>query len=183
MWKRSATVVISGVTLAAMALCAQTRETPGDLPAGPMQQKAREACLACHDARIIVQQQLDRRIWAREVDKMIRWGAPVDPKDRDALVDYFAQHFPPRAPATSQAALPDGPGVDKVRAACLNCHNAAIITQERLGRDAWSKELDKMVRWGAPVETADRDAILAYLAAHFGPADQPEAPHKDAHRK
>lgn len=179
MWKRSAAVAITCAALAA-ALWAQTREAPRDLPQGPMQQKAREACLACHNAQIIVQQQLDRRLWTREVDKMIRWGAPVDPKDHDALVDYFAQHFGPRAAATSLAALSDGPGVDKVRVDCLGCHDAAIITQQQLDQHAWSREIDKMVRWGAPVEAGDRDAVLNYLVAHYGAADEAASPTKTA---
>ena len=26
---------------------------------------------------------------------MVKWGAVVDPADRDALVDYFSSNFPP----------------------------------------------------------------------------------------
>ena len=183
MWKHSVAAAIGCAALAASVLLAQTREAQRDLPSGPVQEKARQACLACHNAQIIVQQQLDRRIWTREVDKMIRWGATVDPKDRDAMIDYFAQHFPPRAGATSPATLADGPGAEKVRAACLSCHDAAIISQQQLGRDAWAKELDKMIRWGAPVETADRDAVLGYLATHYGTAEEAEPAHSDASHK
>jgi hypothetical protein len=63
------------------------------LPPGPLQQKARTACLECHDAHIIVQQRLDKKTWTKEVDKMIRWGAVVDPKDRDAFIEYFSATF------------------------------------------------------------------------------------------
>jgi len=63
------------------------------LPPGALQQKARTACLECHDAHIIVQQRLDKKTWTKEVDKMIRWGAVVDPKDRDAFIEYFSAHF------------------------------------------------------------------------------------------
>jgi light-regulated signal transduction histidine kinase (bacteriophytochrome) len=28
------------------------------------------------------------------VDKMIKWGAVVDPKDRDALIEYLSTNFP-----------------------------------------------------------------------------------------
>ena len=68
------------------------------LPAGAMQQKATTACMECHDARILVQQRLDRKAWTKEVDKMIRWGAVVDPSDRDALIEYFATNFGPDKP-------------------------------------------------------------------------------------
>ena len=68
------------------------------LPAGPMQEKAGTACLSCHEARIIVQQRLSKATWTREVDKMTKWGAEVDPQDRDALIDYFSAHFGPDQP-------------------------------------------------------------------------------------
>jgi hypothetical protein len=69
------------------------------LPAGAMQEKAAEACSTCHEARIIVQQRLSKPAWTKEVDKMIKWGADVNPKDRDAMIDYFAANFGPDQPA------------------------------------------------------------------------------------
>jgi hypothetical protein len=68
------------------------------LPAGPMQGKAGAACLSCHEARIIVQQRLSKAAWTREMDKMTKWGAEVDPQDRDALIDYFSANFGPDQP-------------------------------------------------------------------------------------
>jgi hypothetical protein len=80
------------------------------LPAGPVQEKATAACASCHEARIIVQQRLSRAAWTREMDKMIKWGAEVDPKDRDALIDYYSVNFGPdqaayEAPRTTVKAV------------------------------------------------------------------------------
>ncbi len=69
-----------------------------DLPAGPMQAKATTACLECHEARIILQQRLSKGAWTKEVDKMTKWGAVVDPTDRDALIDYLSTNFSPDKP-------------------------------------------------------------------------------------
>src|SRR5215471_6349886 len=69
-----------------------------DLPAGSMQQKATTACLECHEARIILQQRLNKATWTKEVDKMVKWGAVVDGADRDALIDYLSDHFSPDKP-------------------------------------------------------------------------------------
>lgn len=66
-----------------------------ELPAGSMQQKATTACLECHEARIILQQRLNKATWTKEVDKMVKWGAVVDPNDRDALIDYLSTNFGP----------------------------------------------------------------------------------------
>jgi hypothetical protein len=70
-----------------------------DLPPGPMRAKATTACLECHEARIILQQRLSKAAWAKEVDKMTKWGAVVDPADRDALIDYLSTNFSPDKPA------------------------------------------------------------------------------------
>jgi hypothetical protein len=70
-----------------------------ELPAGAMQRKATTACLECHEARIILQQRLSQAAWAREVDKMVKWGAIVDSNDRDALIDYLSGNFSPDRPA------------------------------------------------------------------------------------
>jgi len=65
-----------------------------DLPPGPLQAKMKTACLECHDSGIIVQQRLGKAAWTKEVDKMIKWGAVVDPGDRDAFIEYLSTNFP-----------------------------------------------------------------------------------------
>ena len=37
----------------------------------------------------------------------------------------------------------------KATTACLECHEARIILQQRLSKAAWTKEVDKMTKWGA----------------------------------
>jgi len=69
------------------------------LPAGAAKEKAEAACLTCHEARIIVQQRLSQAAWAKEMDKMTKWGAEVDPKDRDSLIEYLSANFGPEQPA------------------------------------------------------------------------------------
>ena len=73
--------------------------TTADLPAGPMQAKATTTCTECHEARIILQQRLSKAAWAKEVDKMTKWGAVVDPADREALIDYLSSNFSADKPA------------------------------------------------------------------------------------
>lgn len=70
--------------------------------------------------------------------------------------------------------LPSGPAQAKVRSACLECHDASIIVQQRLSKAAWTKEVDKMIKWGALVEAADRDSFIDYLSTNF-PPDKPPA--------
>lgn len=100
MYKLSASVLTFALICGAAVVAAASSPNE-ELPAGPAQEAAANACLSCHEARIIVQQRLSKAAWTREMDKMTKWGAPVDPKDRDALIDYFSANFGPDQPVYS----------------------------------------------------------------------------------
>ena len=68
--------------------------------------------------------------------------------------------------------LPEGPMQAKVTTACTECHEARIILQQRLSKVAWTKEVDKMIKWGALVAPEDHDAFVDYLSTNFG-TDKP----------
>jgi hypothetical protein len=91
------------IAVVALLACAQIFQAQSNndagLPAGTAQEKAANACLTCHDAHIIVQQRLSKAAWTKEVDKMTKWGAAVDPKDRDTLIEYLSSNFGVERPA------------------------------------------------------------------------------------
>jgi mono/diheme cytochrome c family protein len=87
------------LTTSVLAQKATPSSPNAELPPGPMQAKATTACLECHEARIILQQRLSKAAWTKEVDKMTKWGAVVDPADRDALIEYLSTNFSPDKPA------------------------------------------------------------------------------------
>lgn len=71
-----------------------------ELAEGAGAKVARAACLGCHDADVVTEQQLDQRGWTRMVDKMVRWGAVVRAEDRASLLNYLTTNYgpPPRRP-------------------------------------------------------------------------------------
>ena len=91
-------VAVAIFSFAALAQQPGAVKPTEDLPPGPVQAKATTSCLECHEARIILQQRLSKATWAKEVDKMIKWGAVVDAADRDALIDYLSSNFSPDRP-------------------------------------------------------------------------------------
>ena len=97
--KLSAIILTLAILSGILAVAKESSNPNESLPAGPTQDKAVAACSTCHEARIIVQQRLNKAAWTKEIDKMMKWGAEVDPKDRDALVDYFSANFGPDQPA------------------------------------------------------------------------------------
>jgi mono/diheme cytochrome c family protein len=96
-----ALALLLAVSILQVVSSAQKSGSPkptADLPPGAMQAKATTACTECHGARIILQQRLSKAAWTKEVDKMSKWGAAVDPADRDALIDYLSENFSPDKP-------------------------------------------------------------------------------------
>lgn len=94
-------LVLGALSVASLSAAQNGPKLNEDLPAGAMQQKARTACLECHEARIIAQQRLSKATWTKEVDKMVKWGAVVEANDRDALIDYLSGNFGPEQPEYS----------------------------------------------------------------------------------
>jgi hypothetical protein len=78
--------------------------------------------------------------------------------------------------ANVTADLPPGPMQAKATAACTECHEARILLQQRLSKAAWTKEVDKMTKWGAVVDASDRDALIDYLSINFSPDKPPYEP-------
>jgi len=157
------------LTVAACGLIsANTRAARQDLPEGKGAELARERCVSCHEADVIVSQRLSRQGWTREVEKMIRWGAVATEAEKEVLIDYFAAHFKPRSAAGAQAAG-DDQGKKIFEEKCLLCHEADLTEQQRLSRQGWTREVEKMIRWGAVVSDAEKEPLIDYLSSNFGP--------------
>ena len=58
--------------------------------------------------------------------------------------------------------------------ACVACHSLRIVQSQRLSPAAWTKEVDKMIGWGAVV--GDRQALIDYLAGEYSNSKPIPAP-------
>jgi cytochrome c5 len=152
-------------------MSAITRAARQDLPEGKGAELARDKCLNCHEADLIVSQRLSRQGWTREVEKMIRWGAVVSDAEKEVLIDYFAAHFKPRSAASAPSAGDDR-GKKIFEEKCLVCHEADLTQQQRLSRQGWTREVEKMIRWGAAVSDAEKEPLIDYLFSNFRPRYQ-----------
>lgn len=138
-----------------------------DLPAGAGSEIATARCTTCHEADLIVSQRLSRQGWTREVDKMIRWGAVVPDSEKEKLIEYLSASFPVRKAGNQSAqSIERGKAVFEQR--CTVCHESDLTEQQRLTRQGWTREVDKMIRWGAVVPDSDKEALIDYLSAGFG---------------
>jgi hypothetical protein len=99
--------LLLGLTLAGTGALAQTpgftprEERLEDLPAGAGREETFGFCTACHGFRLVSNQGLTREKWDETLTWMTaRHNMPdIQGADRDVILDYLAQHYPPKAPA------------------------------------------------------------------------------------
>ena len=61
------------------------------LPPGKGAEVVLKRCTLCHAISDLPRR--DRAVWEETVDKMIRFGAPVLPSERELLIQYLVDHF------------------------------------------------------------------------------------------
>ena len=149
----------SGRAAATIALClwttaAATVLAQDGLPAGEGADIVRARCLSCHGADLITSQRLSDGGWGREIDKMVRWGARVEASSGRRCRPTWPG-ISPGADAGSGAHDDRGRQATFTRA-CLACHGRDLTEQQRLTPAGWTREVEKMMRWGARVSDAER---------------------------
>ena len=153
-------LALLGLVLASQVATAQ------QLPAGAGADVLKSRCVICHEADIITSQKLSLTGWTNSINKMVRWGSQITPAERELLQPYLAQHFAPK-PVASHPSTDAGAATFK--RVCLTCHDADIVEQQRLTPTGWTRSVEKMMRWGAAVSDADKQALIDHLASRFGP--------------
>ena len=138
-----------------------------EMPPGPARDVVVKRCVTCHESDLITQQRLSRAAWGRSIDKMVRWGAVVEPEEREAVLDYLAAHFAPQPVSTHIVAT--ARSEELYKRACLTCHEDDVIESQRLTRTGWMRSVEKMMRWGATVPAEEKDGLIDYLSARYPP--------------
>ncbi|MBL8188841.1 MAG: hypothetical protein JNK38_12585 [Acidobacteria bacterium] len=173
MSKRNSTLLklalVAMIFAAGVSLNWQSSFASQDLPPGKGVELANAKCVTCHEADLIMAQRLTKQGWTREVEKMVRWGASVNDAEKAILVDYFSEHFAPRKAAQPVALSSTERGKQVFEDKCLLCHEVDLVEQQRLGKPGWTREVEKMVRWGATVTDAEKEPLVEYLVSTYGP--------------
>jgi hypothetical protein len=74
-----------------------------------------------------------------------------------------------RSPAQTANPLPPGEHMPLVLGACIPCHSAEMVAQQRLDRATWEAIVDRMITYGAPITPETRPLILEYLVTRLAP--------------
>src|SRR5262245_7335838 len=65
----------------------------GGLPPGPNVDLVIGRCIPCHSLELTSQQRQDRAGWLAIVDRMITYGAPIPPDEKEAILEYLVRHL------------------------------------------------------------------------------------------
>ena len=76
-----------------------------------------------------------------------------------------------QAPASPEATLVPGPGMELTMQRCVVCHEAQHITRSRLTRAEWLENTELMIKRGAPVAPGEVAPIVEYLFTFYGRND------------
>ncbi len=72
-----------------------------------------------------------------------------------------------------QTGLLDGEGLSAVKANCLSCHSARLVTQNRFTREGWYHKIVWMQETQGLWDLGDNESIiLDYLAEHYSPEER-----------
>jgi mono/diheme cytochrome c family protein len=155
-------VLLGSVLMTAQAV--PQRSTARSLPPGGEGfALVQSRCMDCHGHDLITQQRLSLDGWSREIDKMVGWGARVASTEKHVIAGYLAANFPARPEDVASLGTVDG-GAELLKTRCLTCHDTRLIAQQRLSVEGWSRELDKMIGWGAAVTAAEKPILIQHLS-------------------
>jgi hypothetical protein len=69
------------------------------------------------------------------------------------------------------AGIPKTEGWVLVASRCVICHGVEIAVQQRQGPLGWGEIIDRMVKYGMPLEPGERAVLVGYLVRHYGDPD------------
>jgi ubiquinol-cytochrome c reductase cytochrome c subunit len=81
-----------GLTVALVATVAPTGAQDAPIPKTPGWELVMR-CVICHSVEVAVQQRFGPQGWSDTLDRMIRYGAPIPPEDKQKLMAYLLQHY------------------------------------------------------------------------------------------
>jgi hypothetical protein len=98
-------------------------------------------------------------------------AAKTRKKSRGRKPAAAVANFDARLPilGTHLSEFPAGAGKGVADQACLSCHAADLVWQQRLTEKQWTASVNKMIGWGADVPEARKAELVAYLVVNFGP--------------
>ena len=93
MWRSAVAAAVLALAAGAAAAAAPRAAAQGaPIPETPGWELVMR-CVICHSVEIAVQQRFGPKGWSDTLDRMIKYGAPIPPEDKEKLLAYLLQNF------------------------------------------------------------------------------------------
>ena len=93
MWRSRVLYAAVTTVVAASVPLWSSSPGPAQIPETPGWELIVGRCLPCHSLEIAVQQRQGPQGWAAILDRMIGYGAPIPPEDRQPVLEYLLRHY------------------------------------------------------------------------------------------
>ena len=93
MWRSAVAAAVLALAAGAAAAAAPRAAAQGaPIPQTPGWELVMR-CVICHSVEVAVQQRFGPKGWSDTLDRMIKYGAPIPPEDKEKLLAYLLQNF------------------------------------------------------------------------------------------
>ena len=97
------------------------------------------------------------------------WGFPL--RTRLTLIAGFLLLAASQSALPQEYLLPNAPGKAELTGACESCHGIKTILKYKRSPRQWNEIVEEMIKEGASINDDQKKAIIAYLDAHLGQAN------------
>lgn len=95
-------------------------------------------------------------------------GCGAKEKAAEAAGEQPASTAAPYEAEAETAAEVEAPGEVLLETRCTVCHTLERVQKKKAARAGWEKTVDHMIKKGAKLDDAEREAVLEYLTATYG---------------
>lgn len=90
------------------------------------------------------------------------------PGTAEAAGEQPASTAAPHEAEAETGAEVEAPGKVLLETRCTVCHTLERVQKKRAARAGWEKTVDHMIKKGAKLDDAEREAVVEYLTATYG---------------
>jgi hypothetical protein len=89
----AAGLLVIGLSIGWIAPRPSAQASP--LPPGKHVELVIGRCVICHSLEVVSQQRQDRAGWEAIIERMLTYGAPIAPGEKEPILEYLVTHFGP----------------------------------------------------------------------------------------
>ena len=151
------------------ALAVVTAAAALQFPEGEGKKLLEDRCTNCHGLDQVSPLKHNRDAWKSLLERMVTFGAQMDPKEIDVAADYLTKNFGSPGGAAAPAGADDQAAQKLVDGVCASCHDSDLVKGTQATKAGWSDIVTRMNGRGAGLTDKDVEMLVNYLAKTYAP--------------